>query len=107
MRQLKSAYPGKVGTGFPKRICANSRAHIPEKWAPVFRKGYAPTQEVSNSRSLEHVPISTEGHALMDSQRGECRAPVRSGMDAARHWGSRPRLSANSANARMDCGACE
>src|SRR5262245_65486726 len=53
MRQLKSAYPGKVGTGFPKRICANSRAHIPEKWAPVFRKGYAQTQEVSKSRSLE------------------------------------------------------
>src|SRR5262245_42931065 len=51
MRQLKRAYPGKVGTGFPKRICANSSAHIPEKWAPVFRKGYAPTQERISRKS--------------------------------------------------------
>ena len=32
--------------------------------------------------------------ARMDSQLGECRAPVRSGMDAARHWRSGLRLSA-------------
>ena len=29
-------------------------AHIPEKWAPVFRQGYAPL------KNLEHVPIPQE-----------------------------------------------
>jgi hypothetical protein len=29
--------PGKVDTGFPIRTCAKPKAHVPEKWIPVFR----------------------------------------------------------------------